>query len=217
MKIFFDFDDVLFNTKKFKADCFSIFQGRGISREFFDECYYDPLDAANIKIYDVVKHIERVCRKTGSDCSVLEHEVAAFVSDTKRYVFPDVLGVLGGFRKEDLEILSFSKTNFQKAKISGSGVAPFFNRITIVNSLKGEAIARIVKRKKLDPDENVYFIDDRTEQIEDVKKRCPQVKTVLCVRSEGRYRDRKNKYCDYRMTSLEGIEKIIKINEKNGK
>jgi FMN phosphatase YigB (HAD superfamily) len=217
MKLFFDFDDVLFNTKKFKEDCYAIFKKKGVSRSFFDECYYDPLDTASIRVYDVVKHIERICQKTNRDCSILEHAVAIFVADTKKYVFADVSDVLSGFHKKDLDILSFSKTNFQKAKINGSGITSFFNKITIINSLKGEEMAKIIKKEKLGSSEEVYFIDDRVEQIEDVKKRCPQVKTILCVRPEGRYRDRKNKHCDYRITSLREIKKIIRTNKKDGK
>lgn len=219
MRIFIDFDDVLFNTKKFKEDCFGIFQGKGVSRKIFDECYYDPLDNRNIKVYDVRGHISRICKKMGLDAAVFEEEVGAFVADTSQYVFSDVAETLKKFHKKDLNIISFSVTNFQKSKIVGSDVAKFFNKIRIVNVLKGAVVAEIIEKEKMQDEKELYFIDDRTEQLESVKKRCPQVKTILCVRREGRYRDRKNKYCDYKIANLKELAGIIKIKPKtkNGK
>ena len=215
MKIFIDFDDVLFNTKKFKKGCFEIFKKNGVPKKIFDECYYDPLDNRSIKVYDVTGHIDRICERVGLSPSIFREEVDSFVADTSQYVFPDVFGVLEKFQKKELCIVSFSVTNFQKSKIAGSGVVKYFSGVKIVDVLKGAAVAEIIEKEKLHNDKELYFIDDRTEQIESVKKACSQVKTILCVRREGRYRDRKNKYCDYKIANLKEIEKIIKI--KNGK
>jgi FMN phosphatase YigB (HAD superfamily) len=209
MKIFFDFDDVLFNTKEFKEGYRSIFEKRGVSKKIFEECYYDPLDEGNIKKYDIISHIERICRKTNQDCIIFEKEAEDFVIDTSRFVFSEVPEILGHFPRKDLNILSFSQTNFQKSKITGSGLLEYFNQVKIVNTLKGEAMNEIIHQEGL-LNEEMYFIDDRVEQIESVKKKCPQVKTILFSRPEGRWHDRKNKYCDYRVTTLKGVEEIIK-------
>ena len=108
MKIFFDFDDVLFNSKQFKEDYFSIFKKRGVSRKIFEACYYDPLDERNIKLYDPMGHIKRVCSEIGIDVTTLEAEISAFVADTSDYVFADVVGALARFQRKQLCIVSFS-------------------------------------------------------------------------------------------------------------
>lgn len=217
MRIFIDFDDVLFNTKKFKEDYFKIFKKRGVSRKIFDECYFNPLDNESIKVYDAMEHIKRICARVKIDALVFEQEISDFVEDTSQYVFSDVAETLKKFQKKDLTIVSFSQTNFQKSKIIGSGVARFFSKVEIVNVLKGEVIAETIKKDNLQDDQEIYFIDDRTAQIKSVKVANPRVKTILCLRADGRYRDRRNKYCDYKIANLKEVRGIIKIKPKNGK
>ncbi|EKE11173.1 MAG: hypothetical protein ACD_15C00133G0024 [uncultured bacterium] len=210
MKIFIDFDDVLFNTKRFKEDYFKIFKKKGVSKKIFKECYFDPLDNRDIKNYDPMSHIKRVCERIKIDVDALEKEIENFTADTGKYVFSDVAEFLDKFEKKELDIISFSITNFQKAKVYNSGLTKFFSKVKIVDSLKGEIILKIIKKENLLSEKDVYFVDDRVEQIENVKKICPQVTTILCSRREGRYRDRKNKYCDYKIAKLKEVGSIIK-------
>jgi FMN phosphatase YigB (HAD superfamily) len=135
MKIFIDFDDVLFNTKKFKEDYFKIFKKRGVSKKVFKECYFDPLDSRDIKNYDPTSHIKRVCGKIKIDASTLKKEIENFTADTRKYVLFDVMDFLDKFEKKDLNIISFSITDFQKAKVYNSGLIKFFDKVKIVNSL----------------------------------------------------------------------------------
>lgn len=209
MKIFFDFDDVLFDTRRFKEDYFRIFEKHGVSRKIFDECYYEPLSKEKIKNYNPENHIRRVCKKTGIKLSVFEKEIGIFLQDTSEYVFEEVDEALKNFKRDELAIISFSKTEFQKAKIFRSGIVKLFCEVEIVNVLKGEAISKMIKEGKLSLKQEIFFIDDRAEQLRSVKGICPQVVTILCDRKEGRYHDRKNKLCDYRIRKLGELEKII--------
>jgi FMN phosphatase YigB (HAD superfamily) len=210
MKIFIDFDDVLFNTKKFRTDYLNIFKKYGISKRVFEVCYYSATESKkNIRQYNPVDHIERVAKLNSIDLPALQKDVTNFVKDTSEYIFNDVGSFLGGFKKRDLIIASFSKTNFQKAKIANSGIAENFHKVEIVNELKSTAIGNFIKSKEILVDMNVYFIDDRVEQLMDVKKNFPQIKTILLKRKEGRYNDRKNKHCDFVCHNLDQAEKII--------
>jgi FMN phosphatase YigB (HAD superfamily) len=212
MKVFFDFDDVLFETKRFKEDYLKLFQKHGISESIFEEHYYDPLDKNDIKNYNPDQHIQRICHDNGLDSELIAREIGIFIRDTKKYVFNDVEGVLERYDKNDLTIISFSRTNFQKNKIDNSGIANFFREIVIVNTLKGEKIQKMIEGDKLRKDEPMFFIDDRVEQLEDAKNRHPGITTILCKRKEGRYCDRKTEKCDYVIRGLAGLEEIIKIN-----
>lgn len=210
MLIFLDFDDVLFNTRKFKDDYFDLFKKRGVTKDVFEKFYYDPLDKRNTKSYSPVGHIRRVCRQSQLNYSEFEEDVMRFTQNTDRYVFNDTIKFLENFSKKELCLISFSKTNFQKSKIFNSGITKYFNQIEIVDELKGKAIEKIIKLKSSDISERIYFIDDRVEHLTDAKIKNPNIITIFLLRKEGRHRDRRNKFCDYKVTSTREILKIIK-------
>ena len=210
MLIFLDFDDVLFNTRKFKDDYFDLFKKRGVTKDVFEKFYYDPLDKRNTKSYSPVGHIQRVCRQSQLNYSEFEEDVMQFTRNTDRYVFNDTIKFLENFSKKELCLISFSKTNFQKSKIFNSGITKYFNQIEIVDELKGKAIEKIIKLKSSDISERIYFIDDRVEHLTDAKIKNPNIITIFLLRKEGRHRDRRNKFCDYKVTSTREILKIIK-------
>jgi FMN phosphatase YigB (HAD superfamily) len=216
MKIFIDFDDVLFNTKKFRTDYLNIFKKHGISKKVFEVCYYSAVKSKkNIRQYNPVKHIERLTKLNNINPVALQKDVINFVKDTSKYIFNDVGIFLERFKKRDLIIASFSETDFQKAKIVNSGITKNFHKVEIINELKSRIVGNLIKSEKLLADTDVYFIDDRVEQLADVKQKFPQIKTILLKRKEGRYNDRKNKYCDFVCHNLEQAEKIIlKFNGK---
>lgn len=209
MKIFFDFDDVLFNTGKFKEDYFKIFKKYGVTKDIFDACYYDPLEKGEIKSYNPTGHIKRICEKVNMNKGAFEEDVALFLEDTSEYIFKDVLRVLSGFSPNQLAIVSFSKTQFQKAKIYNSGIFDFFGEIEVVDEMKGRIISEMVGNEGMCLGQKIFFVDDRIEQIEDVKKTHPSVITVLCSRKEGRYHDQKNKSCDYEVVDLRELKLIV--------
>lgn len=217
MLIFLDFDDVLFNTSKFKDEYFRLFKKNGVSRDIFEECYYDPLDKNKTKTYSPIGHINRICKRINFNHANFEKLIFDFTNDTKKYVFKDVFYFLQNFIKNDLFIISFSKTNFQKSKIFNSGLASYFSQVEIVDELKGDIISKIIKSRKQREADKIYFIDDRVSHITDVKIKNPQVITILFLRKEGRYHDEKNKYCDYVVKSIKEILKIMNLKQKNEK
>lgn len=211
MKIFLDFDDVLFETKKFKEDYFKLFERHKISREVFDECYYDhEQKSKNVRAYDPMKHIGRICERAQVDISKIKPQIEMFTKDTSRYVFSDVENFLKNFKRNELYIISYSLTNFQQAKIFNSGIAQLFERVEIVSESKAKAIEKNISQNIIDSRDKIYFVDDRIEHIEIVKSKYPKCITILMKRTEGRYNDAKNKYCDYEAENLNEVQKIIK-------
>lgn len=215
MLIFLDFDDVLFNTKKFKDDYYKLFKSRGVDKKTFENFYYDPLDTRKTKTYSPKQHIKRVCAYVTLNYREFEVDIIKFLNDTSSYVFKDVVNFLENFSREELQLISFSKTNFQKMKILNSGIAKYFNQITIVSKLKGAAIKKIIKDKRVGSKEKIYFIDDRVEHLKDAKIKNPKIITIFFLRKEGRHRDEANKYCDYSVTDIKKIFEIITLNQKN--
>lgn len=206
LKIFLDFDDVLFNTRDFVVDYKKIFRKFGISDELFQKYYYGyPVKkGGKIMKYNPYEHLKRIKESSNIDTKELKKAIDDFVEDTAQYIFPDARDFLESFSKKELLLLSYGETKFQNLKVSNSGITKYFSKIIIGDKLKSEMISKLVKES----DTN-YLLEDRVEQITDVEKKFPFVKTVLLKRKEGRYDDKKNKYCEFEAKNLEEVSKII--------
>jgi len=213
MKIFIDFDDVLLNTGNFRNDYKKIFISHGIPDCAYSEFYYDyPVKKRNRKImkYDPKEHLRRIRKDLQISTKTLERDISRFVKDTGKYIFDDVKGFLKKFKKDDLFLVSYAKTDFQEKKIYNSGIAKYFKGIIITDELKAEAIKSLIKKYKINIREKLFFLDDRSEQIDSIKKQYPLAITFLVRRNTGRYQDRKNKNCYYKVIDLNSANKIIK-------
>ncbi|PIP28196.1 MAG: hypothetical protein COX29_02535 [Candidatus Moranbacteria bacterium CG23_combo_of_CG06-09_8_20_14_all_35_22] len=210
MKIFLDFDDVLFNTKKFIQDEIDIFRKYGISEEIFKKHYYQygkNKKGKIIKKYNLKKQLQGIKKELNINIDNIENELRIFLSIVSRYIFSDTVLFLKQFERKELFLISYSKTEFQKLKIKNSGLANYFEKIKITNGNKEEEMLKFIGKNKK---EELFFIDDRVDYILKVKKKIPQIKTILLKRKEGRYDNEKNKYCDFVAKNLKQALKIIK-------
>jgi len=212
MKIFIDFDDVIFYSKKFIQDEKNIFQKNGISEEIFKKYYYQYTKNKKgeiVRRYNLKKQLQGIKKELGINTDKIESELEDFLSDTEKYIFEDVISFLKQFKKEELFLVSYSKTEFQKLKIKNSGIAKYFKKIIITNGNKSDEILRIIKKQKTKK-EDLFFIDDRADYISEVKKKIARIKTFLVRRKEGRYKNDANEYCDFIIRNLKKAVKIIK-------
>lgn len=211
MKIFIDFDDALFDTKMFVNDIQGIFEKNGIPEKMFKK-YYKELPAKEgderVKKYNPYKQIRRI-RSLGIETKGIEKGFRKLISDTKRYLFKDGVDFLKRFQKEDLYIVSFGDSKFQKEKIKNSGIGKYFKKVLIIGVSKAVGIRKILKSRNLEPGEALIFIDDRAKFLKDIKKSYPGMVTFLLKRSEGRYDDKKTKYCDFEVKNFDDVVEIF--------
>ena len=205
MKIFIDFDDVLFNTKKFREDLQNLFFQHGISREVFEKNYFS---SGKIKTYDPWEHIETISKEEKINKNEILKELEEFMIDTNPYLFEDSVDFLKSFDEQFVCIVSYGDSKFQGMKIGECRVGKYCKEIKITNQLKSDVIEEEIK--KWDGKEKIFFIEDRTEQIEDVKRIFPFIETIFMRRSEGRYADEKTSLCDYEARNLQEVEELIK-------
>jgi FMN phosphatase YigB (HAD superfamily) len=216
MKIFIDFDDVLFNTKNFVKDIKKIFYKFGISEKLFYETYknrdVNPEKAGkHLHTYDPHLQFEKIRNKLGIDTKPLEKEFENFTKNTGKYIFKDARAFLKNKNKKDLFIISFGTNKFQKKKIKNSGITKHFSKIIILGQkTKSQAIRKTLGEKKIKSQEPLYFLDDRVQFLEEVKNKQPFVKTFLVHRKEGRFEDKITKCCDWKVRDLREAQKIIK-------
>jgi FMN phosphatase YigB (HAD superfamily) len=213
MKIFIDFDDVIFNTKKLKEDLINIYSRGGVSKKQFMETYLDfPKERKGIifRIYDPYDQMKKIRNSLGIDTQGIERDFLKIVSQARKYIFKDTTEFLKKFKRNDLYILSYGDNKFQRNKIKNSGVRGYFKKVIITDKMKSFSILETIKKEKINKKDKIYFIDDREKFISDVKNNIPGAVTILIRRKEGRYSDPKTKFCDYAIKNLKEAEKIIK-------
>lgn len=215
MKIFVDFDDVIFNAKKFKEDLIHVFMKNGVTRHEFENSYYTFQKKAQVegKYYDPKKQVAVLRRRNIIDHKKLERDIDVFMSDLKKYVFPDVKEFLGNFKKNDLYLISYGHVKFQKTKIKGSLVRKYFRKVVISKDNKINIIRETAKKDNFLSRESVILIDDRPEQLEQTEKKKKSIVTFHMCRPEGRYSDLICLNRDYEVKNLKEVAKIIKDEE----
>ncbi|NTV40990.1 MAG: HAD family hydrolase [Candidatus Moranbacteria bacterium] len=211
MIIFIDFDDVLFNTKEFSAYLKEFFVKAGIDQELFQKYYYDPNDQAKdkVRLFDPNGLFSRLEKYEKIDTGKIRHDFATKLQDLERFVFEDVADFLVSMGKENLQLISFGLTSWQQNKIKGSGIDKLVENFVITEKSKAQEIGQLLAQIKLGFEEKIFFIDDRAEHLEDVKKTFPQVTTIFLCRKEGRYCDQKNEFCDWEVHDLKEAGEII--------
>lgn len=210
MEIFIDFDDVIFNTKKFRDDLADVFFNNGIVRDVYEETYYDPEDDRSLKVYDPRAQIVRIKKKIDIDEKKLAESIDLFMKDTSVYVFGDFISFVDCFGRENIHVISFGNKDFLEEKIKSSGIRKYADNIFLTDGLKSMIISEMMKMSGEKFKEKLFFIDDRAEQIADIKEKFPQIMTILLKRPEGRYQDTKEeKICDFEAHDLKEAREII--------
>lgn len=216
MKIILDFDDVIFNTRRFNHDYRRAFFVRGIPENVFNDCYHQLSTSGRPgrKLYDPQKHFKALGCQLVIEERKLKEILNKFIKTADKYLFPDAINFLKKFKKKDLYLVSYGKKGYQDLKISRARVKKYFKKVAILDGAKSRAVAQIIKSEKIGKDEQIFFLDDRADWVGDVKKRYPRVITFLVKRREGRYDDKKNKHCDFEVKNLKEAAKIIENLEK---
>jgi hypothetical protein len=213
MKIFIDFDDVIFNTGKFKEDFLNeVFIKNGATQADFTETYYHffKKDKQVNKYYDPKKQIEALGKKEHINGKKLEKDFYIFMKDLKKYVFGDVAYFFEKISKRDLFLISYGDPLFQKMKIEGTHTAAFFGKIILGKFRKMDLISKAVEEHKLSQNEKVIVIDDLPKHLKKMGALKERLITFHLRRSEGRYKELICDNADYEVKNLRAVAQIIK-------
>lgn len=205
MKIFVDFDDTLFHTKKFFDDLVRVFYAHGVTEAQFREAY----DA--IRPRDPRKQLTYLQEHFALDTEDLARAFDDFMRAARGYVFPDVDDFLSAFAREDLFLLSYATKEFQREKIARSGLEHFFRDVLITSGSKFDILSDVVREEGLVPHEAVVFIDDHPDQLGEMEQRDRDGITTLHIRRpEGRYSALScDATCNYEVKNLVEAREII--------
>ncbi len=213
MIILIDFDDVIFNTKKLKEDLKKVFFGCGVGKKEFEDSYLDyPVFSKDGKLrtYDPLEQIERIDFPKPENKEELKAAILSFEKNTKKYLFEDSAWFLSEFHNFPIHIVSYGNERFQGVKIKNTNIHEFIKNVHVVQESKAKIIEKIISGHK--NKSKIIFIDDRSENIREVKKKFSNIVTILLKRPDGRYQEmKKDQWCDFEAHSLKEVGKIIKI------
>lgn len=190
MKIFFDFDDTLFDTTtapgKFGEDLKLAIQSGGWTRdqilEFRSMFSRSAFDAGKLYHY---KHLLALLQEKYPQPSFenVEHVVLSFMKDLRRYLFPDVIPALKLLGKENVVLVTYGDRDFQQQKIIGCGIDASVSDVIITSGEKLGPIRRwLGENCSEEKIEETWFVDDKQKYF-CTDTLLPRPKTVFMCRA----------------------------------
>ena len=204
MIIILDFDDVLFNTLRFKKELAIIFQRYKLD---FQKIYNTI--KSNKNIFSLEKCLNLAQKENKNiDIKKLNKSIDRLFENLNQFLYSDTLDFLNSVQDYNLILLSWGEEKFQKRKIYGLGkeFTSFFNKIITGPLEKNKVLDKILKSCK---DKSIVFIDDKISELEKIRTRFKNVILIQLKRSANRLSTEK-KYI--KVTNLSEVEKIIKKN-----
>jgi len=203
MKIFIDFDDTLFNSRKFKKYFENVFIGEGISRKNLRKTY-DQVKKDGV--YSLEKHINLLHINFGTDKKVIRKKLKKLFSELSFCVYTDSWEFVKKFSRKDLIILSFGQHSFQRKKIVGSKISKKVLKIIITQNRKIGTIHDFIEKYNF-RNEKIFFIDNKAEFLEKIEEMDHKILTIQMIRNDF---EKIARHADYRANNLKEVLKIIK-------
>src|SRR3989344_2820925 len=178
MKYIFDFDDVLFkNTEMLKPRMFQLIAVAGIDEETIKGDYYRPeVRWQQFSLLNFIKKLFTAHNITGKDPKKLYEEI---MSECHNFLNMDLVEEIKKLGKENCYIVTNGEDEFNNDKLKYSGILNYFKKyhVKIVPDDKGDVIEEICRENK---NEKIFFFDDKTCFIDELKKRnIPNLTSVL--------------------------------------
>ena len=175
MKYIFDFDDVLFNTKKFKEIIFKCLEKVGISQNTEEQYYKEFMSTG--EPFSLKKFLSSLLVREGKKENVTESIYQQIMSSSTNLGNTELLKIVQKIGRNNCYIVTNGDKEFQLDKINRVDIASFFSEIIVVPGSKKDAIEKICAKHK---NEKVIFIDDKVKFFEDLDFiKYPNLKTIL--------------------------------------
>lgn len=211
MKIILDFDDTIFNTHFLMRKIMAVFEKVGFTEEEFWNAYRGC--KKKLGDFDSEIIISLLSETKTFNKIKVEKEIDLVIENSKDFVYPDFFDFVNNFNKKDLILLSFGSADFQGMKIKNSGITSYFQEVIITQKDKVDNLKNILQpfnklrvnlaRDDKNEGEKIFFIDDKAEQIDKIKKELPQITTMKMERPQGGHLNIKSKLTDYVVKNLD--------------
>jgi len=179
MKYIFDFDDVIFDSFRFKKEkLFLALSHKNVTVEQIQEIYKKRFTSP-----------ENLFRNVASKCNIAlsakeqKSIIESIFTNISSFLHLDTVEVIQKKGKSNCVILSLGDSEFQKRKINTVGMDDFVFHVEIVANSKKEWVIDFAKKYKT---ETVYFIDNTKEHLNHPEfSLLPNLKTILYVGPES--------------------------------
>ena len=176
---FLDFDHTLFDTDRFfHVDVRNAFSCFGINDDIWQQSY----DAVWKTGYTIEKQIEEACKLSGKQLPVADMQsiITHAFSNLRAYVFPDVFPALERFKsKGDVFLLSFGDPEWQRYKVTSSGIAPYGKELLFTREEGGKA-AVVKKYAQFSP--SIIVVDNNPAELDCIRELVPDALTYCMNR-----------------------------------
>lgn len=211
MKIYLDFDDTILNTDGFVKELIRIFSGAGFTAEDF----YDNYEKTKEKVgdFDLDTIFNLFVAQKEFDARRIRRSVDNIFSNIDVFVYGDFFDFVKEFPKEELAMLSYGTTSCQRDKIENAKIVPYFSELVVTPRSKEESFPDILRAH---PEEEIFFVEDKADQIDRVKLVAPFITAMKMERPEGRHTHGRSQAADYVVHDFHEVADIIKKKRKMG-
>lgn len=187
MLLILDFDGVLFNDERFKRDYWRLFRRAGISHHIHQVAYTES-KARHRGGYRHDLHLALIKKRVPTfRIPNIEREIRRLLAHSAAYLYRDTGPFLRHWQSKGSVLSLVSSGNkFQKRKVRASDIDSFFWSIAVADTVDKVAPVRtIVRRSK---DSRIFFIDDKKNFVDAVKKNFPHITVVQMIRRKNQER-----------------------------
>jgi len=207
MKIIFDFDHTLFDTRRLGRELKKSFRKLGISEKLFDDTFRRT---EGTRGYYYPQRQFKLIHQQRNEISIpkIKERFEEAINKSPAFLYKDALSFLKKWQeKADLFLLSFGETKFQTEKIKQSGIKKFFKEVIVTQDIDKKKPFK----KNFQGNKKIIFIEDNPMALFEVKKSLPEVITVRINRGEEKYfKEKNNKNIDFSIKNLKELEEILK-------
>ena len=176
-KCFLDFDHTLFATDRlFYVEIKKEIEEAGIDLAVWREAYREVWSGG----YTMAKHVEAVNRLSGKEVIHFAEFEKKLRHDLRHFVYPDVEPFLKKVKEQGIQLylLSFGSPEWQKYKVTASGLSQYFDDLFITTT-EGKKVDVIAERAD---GSNIIMVDNNPEELDFIRDIVPGASTYWIER-----------------------------------
>jgi len=173
MTIICDFDNALFDTRRFLAELAREWGACGVSRSLFQRSYRSVRRKG---LYSPGRHVSALGPAATKKKGALLARVRHLQDGSRRLLFSDVIPCLRRWKRKGyrLILLTYGDRVFQRAKLQHSGLSPLFERVIVTSDpYKIAMVQRLAGR-----DGQAVIIDDNFDALRRLRRRVRDLRTI---------------------------------------